>query len=227
MGRALVAEFIGTFALIFVGVLAICSGGDITAVALAHGITIAVMASATAAISGGHVNPAVTTAMITTGRIKLGAGLAYIVFQLLGGVAGAYAASYAVGPKALAAAGHGLPALANGVDVSRGIFVEAILTFFLVFTIFGTAVDKRAPKVGGLYIGLAITLDIFAGGPITGAAMNVARWFGPAVYAGDFKDAIVYIVGPLLGAGLAGIVYSSMLEDRDILPVDSEVRTNP
>jgi len=89
-----------------------------------------------------------------------------------------------------------------------GILMETILTFFLVTAVYGTAIDKRAPKLGALLIGLTITLDILAGGPITGGSMNPARTFGPAVAGGIWTDHIVYWIGPLLGGTLAGLLYS-------------------
>ncbi|HTC85257.1 MAG TPA: aquaporin, partial [Candidatus Acidoferrum sp.] len=93
------------------------------------------------------------------------------------------------------------------VSIGTGIALEAILTVVLLVTVFGTAVDSRGPKIGGLAIGLAITADILVGGPVTGAAMNPARWFGPALASGFLDNAVVWIVGPLLGAAIAAILY--------------------
>ena len=105
----------------------------------------------------------------------------------------------------------GTPALAPDVSVAAAIGIEAVLTFFLVFVVYGSAVDARAPKIGGLAIGLTVALDILFGGPLTGGAMNVARWFGPALAAGNWTNAVVYFVGPLLGGGLAGLIYGRFL----------------
>ena len=91
---------------------------------------------------------------------------------------------------------------------------EIVLTCILVYVIFGTAVDKRAPKMGGLFIGLAVIVDIFMGGPISGAAMNPARWLGPALLSGDFQNAWVYWVGPLAGGALGAVVYSSFQQEK-------------
>jgi MIP family channel proteins len=210
------AEFIGTFALIFVGVSAICNNCGLVGVALAHGLTIAVMASAMGHISGGHFNPAVTVGALVGGKIKTGDAVAYIVVQLLGGFIGALAVK-AIFPAAVyEAVSLGTPLLANDVSVVSGIILESILTFFLVLVVYGTAIDARAPKVGGLFIGLTITLDILAGGPITGASMNPARTFGPALAGGYWDNHIVYWIGPLIGGVLGGTVYSRWIGKEGI-----------
>jgi glycerol uptake facilitator-like aquaporin len=89
--------------------------------------------------------------------------------------------------------------------------IEAVLTFFLVFVVYGSAVDARAPKIGGLAIGLTVGLDILFGGPLTGAAMNPARTFGPALASGHWNNHLVYWVGPFIGGALAGIIYGRFL----------------
>lgn len=217
--RAWVAEFIGTFALIFVGAGAIAAAGvsdsNLVGIALAHGLTIAVMVSATMAISGGHLNPAVTIGLLVTGRVGGVDAIGYIVAQCLGAISAA-GALVALMPDAIRAVGVGTPALAEGVGAGSGLVLEAILTFFLMFVIFGTAVDRRAPKVGGLFIGLTVALDILIGGPFTGAAMNPARHLGPAMYAGAeaLSQVWLYWLGPVLGAVAAALVYAGILEQR-------------
>jgi MIP family channel proteins len=207
LGKAAVAEFVATFGLIFVGagavILAADGQLDLVGVALAHGLVLAIMVSVIGHISGGHVNPAVTIALWSAGKISTARGAAYIVAQLLGAVVGALLLRYAVGA----------PALGLGVAVGRGIVIEAILTFFLVFAVFGTAVDDRGPwnKTAGFTIGLVIAFDILAFGPYTGAAMNPARWFGPALVAGQWSDAIVWLVGPIAGGIIAGVLYAMVL----------------
>lgn len=218
-----IAEFIGTFALCFVGIAAIFHLGNVpgglVGIALAHGLTIAVMASATAAISGGHLNPAVTIGLYAARKIDAPLAGVYIIAQLVGAVTAAAILLPVLGQDAIAG---GTPALQeiNGEEVGpwTGIVIEAILTFFLVFVIYGTAVDKRAPQVGGLFIGLTVALDILAGGPITGAAMNPARHFGPAVLSGSvvMKEQIwLYWIGPALGGVVAALVYRYTLEKSD------------
>ena len=115
----------------------------------------------------------------------------------------------------------GTPAIAEGISVVGAIVIEAVLTIVLLIAVFGTAIDPRAPKLGGLAIGLAVAADILMGGPLTGAAMNPARWFGPAVASGAFDDWYVWWIGPLLGAAVAALVYRYALEDRgdpDVTP---------
>lgn len=217
LGKAAVAEFVATFALIFVGAGAVivASSGqlDLVGVALAHGFVLAVMVSVTGHISGGLVNPAVTIALWTAGRIGTQRGAVLIVAQMVGAVLGALLLRYVVGETAFDGGGAGAPALAPGLAVGKGIVIEAILTFFLVFVVFGTAVDDKGPwnKTAGFTIGLTVAFDILAFGPLTGAAMNPARWFGPALVGGIWDDAVVWIVGPIAGAIIAGVLYTAVL----------------
>ena len=218
--KSLIAESIGTFALIFVGVGAIAadhiSGGasGLVGIALAHGLTIAVMVSATAAISGGHLNPAVTVGAWLTKKITTGKALAYVIAQCLGAIVAAALIKMAVSAQVLSAVRMGTPALGPGVTVRQGLVTEAVLTFFLMFVIYGTAIDRRAPKVGGLFIGLTVALDVLMGGPITGAAMNPARHLGPALLGGGVDQLWIYWVGPIVGASLAALVYHHFLEEE-------------
>lgn len=224
--RALVAEFIGTFALIFVGVMSIAaftevglSKGNASAtlvgVALAHGLTIACLASATAGVSGGHLNPAVTLGLFVGKKIEAIPAAAYILFQLLGAWAGAALANWTLSTSSLVPAKLGAAGLNESVTLGQGVVLEAVATFFLVFVVYGTAVDKRAPKVGALFIGLTVTLGILFCGPFTGAAINPARWFGPAMVMRNFENAAVWTAGPLLGGLLAGLIYAYVLEKPD------------
>jgi aquaporin TIP len=207
-----VAEFIGTFTLIFVGVGAIHNASDPTAgvgllgVALAHGLAIAVMVSATGGISGGHLNPAVTFGLFVGGKIKLVDSIAYWIAQLAGGTAAAFLLVSIFGANGVDIVAKGTPDLAAGISQHNGIHIEAVLTFFLVFVVYGTAVYAHAPKIGGLAIGATIAMDILFGGPLTGGSMNPARTFGPALASGHWNNHFVYWIGPLLGGGLAGLI---------------------
>jgi MIP family channel proteins len=214
--RPCVAEFIGTFALIFVGIGAIKTAGyDVLAVALAHGLTIGAFASATMHISGGQLNPAVTFGLVCGGHMGLADAVRYWIAQLLGGITAAWICLGLFGRDVVV---NGTPQLATNLTAGQGILVEAILTFFLVFVVHGTAVDERGRRVAGLAIGATVTLDILFGGPLTGAAMNPARVFGPAVAANFWKSHYIYWVGPLLGGALAGLVYRVFIERKPIKP---------
>ncbi len=204
----LLAEFLGVFFLCLFGIGAIMNGADLTGVALAHGLAIFVAICAFAHISGAHFNPAVTLALAATKRIAPTDALAYVIAQLVGAVAAAAILNAAFGTLG------GVPSLGDGVSVSTGILVEAVATFILMVVIMGVAVDSRGTFsiVAGLPIGMAIVGDIFFAGPATGAAMNPARWFGPAVVAGDLGSALVYIVGPIVGAMVAVFVYDMVMK---------------
>jgi len=204
-GRRAAAEFVGAFALLFVGMGSIAVHADLTGVALAYGLTIAVMASAVGHISGGHFNPAVTFGFLVTRRITPALAGIYWVAQLAGAVAASVLVRWLFPGDALAL---GVPAV-NGVGSGEAVVLEGILTFFLVFVIFATAVDPRGAfkSIAGLAIGLTITMDIFAGGPLTGAAMNPARAFGPQLVGGHWADCWIWYVGPIAGAVVAALAY--------------------
>jgi aquaporin TIP len=212
-----VAEFVGTFALIFVGIGAIYNlgaipdNGGLLGIALAHGLAIAVMVSATSAISGGHLNPAVTFGLLVGGHISVKRTIAYWIAQLAGAAAAACLMVALFGSNGVPVVAKGTPDLAEGVGQGGGIVLEAVLTFFLVFVVYGSAVDQRAPKIGGLAIGLTIALDILVGGPLTGGSMNPARTFGPALASGHWNNHVVYWLGPLLGGAVAGLIYGRFL----------------
>ncbi|MGH3131611.1 MAG: aquaporin [Gaiellaceae bacterium] len=217
--RRAAAEFVGTFALVFVGVGSIVVGGqDLVGVALAHGLVIGVMASAVGHISGGHFNPAVTFGFLVTRRMAPSLALVYWATQLAAATIGALALR-AVFPDDTAL-DAGVPVLSPGIGAGSGVLLEIILTFFLVWVIFATAADPRGSfkSIAGLAIGLTITLDILIGGPLTGAAMNPARAFGPQLIQNVWSDGWIYYVAPLAGAGLAALAYE-WLYLRPLAPI--------
>jgi MIP family channel proteins len=221
--RHFTAEFVGTFALVFIGGGAIAAaqatGGALVSVALAHGIILAVLVSATMRISG-HFNPAVTAAMLVTRRIEpVMAGL-YVTAQLIASVAAAYALKVLLPVSLTSATRLGGQSVSLEITAAQAIGLEAIATFFLAFVIFGTAVDSKAPKIGGLAIGATIAADILAIGPFTGASMNPARSFGPAMASGIFEGQIVYWIGPMIGALLAALIYEHLFIGSDREPAD-------
>lgn len=212
--RSLVVEFVGPFTLMFAGGAAIIQTGgkDLVAIALAHGLAIGLMIAAAGHISGGVYNPAISVGLIATGKLPPVKGLLYCVVQLLGGLVAALLlrAFFPAGPAD--AVNLGTPALGQGVTPTQGLLIEIVLTFFLQFVIFGTAIDKRGPAtIAGLAIGLTITMDVVAAGNLTGAVMNPARALGPAIVSGQWTDQWVWWVGPVLGALGAAALYNFVL----------------
>ena len=224
--RHFVAEFVGTFALVFIGGAAIIAAqatgmnAGLISVALAHGIILAVLVSATMRISG-HFNPAVTIGFLTARRIEpIMAGI-YIAAQLVGAIIAAYALKGLLPAQLTEATRLGGQSVASEVSMMQAIGLEAICTFFLVFVIFGTAVDPKAPgKIAGLAIGATIAAGIMAIGPFTGGSFNPARSFGPAVASGIFEAQAVYWIGPIVGAVLAALLYDTLFIRREREPVD-------
>ena len=216
-----VAEFVGAFALIFVGMGSIVFAPDsgLVAVALAHGLAIGIMASAVGHISGGHFNPAVTFAFLVTRRIAPSLAAVYWLAQLAGGVLGALALRATFPDDANLDAG--VPVLSDTIGSGSGLLLEAILTFFLVWVIFATAADPGGAfkSIAGLAIGLTITIDILAAGPLTGAAMNPARSLGPELVQNVWDDFWIYIVGPAVGAAVAGLAYDRLYLRADRPPL--------
>ena len=214
--QKLAAEFIGTFTLIFIGVSSICVNAGLLGVALAHGLAIAVMIAAMGYVSGGFYNPAVTFGAWVGGKIGTKNAILYAAAQLSGALAGALAVRAVFPASMVELFKLGTPMLAPDVGIGAGILMELILTFFLVLVVYGSAIDSRGPGMGGLFVGLTITIDILAGGPMTGASMNPARTFGPALAGGYWENHLVYWIGPMLGGGLAALVYKKFLAKREV-----------
>ena len=227
--KSALAEGIAVLLFVFIGAgtvvvltgdAGLASIDQLIVIAFAHGLAFATMVAMTANISGGHVNPAVTFAAAITGRMKIGPGLAYIGAQLLGAVLGALLLQVVlVGEFEGNLGAHGgASALIDGV--SAAVVVEGVLTFVLVFTVFATAMDPRRSlgNVAPIAIGFAILIDHFIGVPLTGASMNPARSFGPALASGEWTgDGLewlaIYVGGPAIGAALAGVVYMLVFWD--------------
>jgi len=221
--RPLAAEFIGTLLFVFLGagsVVAFVANGPTTGsigpvgVALAHGVGMAVIVSMTMSISGGHINPAVTFGLWIADRVPGKLVWQYILAQVLGAVAGAALVKAVLPRMAVGVALVGTPRLASEVGFMEGVWIEALLTFFLVSAVFGTAVSSEAPKIGGFGIGLAIFVAALVAGNFTGAVMNPARAIGPALIAWQWNAHAVYWIGPLIGAGVAGALWKAVLLPR-------------
>lgn len=214
--RKYFAEFIGTFALVLIGAGACCLAAEtsfkpgfvgLISIALAHGLTVAVMIYALGHISGIHINPAITVAMRVTGKIGTIDSIGYILAQLVGAAVAAFML------KALFTSGPGSGYLGmttlNGdfnITPTKGFLCETVGTFLFLIVVFGAAVDGRtAGNLAGLAIGLSLTAAILCFGPLSGASFNPARSFGPALASGHWNDFWVYVAGPLLGGILAGL----------------------
>lgn len=232
MSQKLLAEFVGAFTLIFVGAGSIIASnsaggaGGLVGIALAYGLAIAVMVSALGHVSGAHFNPAVTAGVWIAQRISSGDAVKYILAQLVGGAAGAGLLRAAL-PRSFwdGAVALGTPA-PGGVSNGQAVLIEAILTFFLVWVVFATAIDPDGAfgKIAGLAIGFTILLDTLMGFPFTGAAMNPARHFGPALVFnnGQFWKASAwwaYWIGPIAGGIVAAALYDGMLLRKPTAPV--------
>jgi MIP family channel proteins len=219
--RRLVAEAIGTFGLVFIGsAVVVVNGGfpnsgiGLLGIALAHAVVLSVMITATMTISGGHLNPAITIGLLVTRRIDLKSAVAYILAQLAAACVAAYLVKFLLPPAAVRNAMVGVPIIASSVTWSQAIGLELVLTFFLMCAVYGTAVSPDAPRVGGFGIGLVLLFDILVGGPLTGAAMNPARAFGPAVVSGEWVGHLAYWIGPIAGAILAALLWEHYLLPR-------------
>ena len=221
--RAPLAEFLATLLFIFLGAgTVVVTGGlmkegltsaRLVAIALAHGLAIALLVSATAKLSGGHINPAVTFGAILTGKISVNQGIMYVVAQLVGAVVGALLLKGVI--PAAAQGNLGAHGLGSGITAGGGLLAEIVLTFALVFVVFATAIDpKGLGHLAPAAIGLTVLVDHLVGVPVTGASMNPARSFGPALAAGAWDNHWVFWIGPLIGGGLAALVYEFLFLRR-------------
>lgn len=208
--RNLFAEFIGTFALIFVGAGALVVGQtNLLGVALAHGLVIVGFFYAYGHMSGTHINPAVTLGLLVAGEIRFTEALGYWIVQFAGGITGAL-----VLKGVLPVDGDlGVTILSDGVSPTQGLIVEIVLTFFLVNIIFNTVVSGRAGNLAGVAIGVTLVSCILMGGPLTRASLNPARTLGPAIVSRNFADIWLYFVGPFVGAMLAALLYIGVFKE--------------
>jgi MIP family channel proteins len=217
------SEFLGTFALVFIGggaiVMAAKNNGTILDIALAHGLVLGIMVSAFKRIAA-HFNPAVTIAFLFARRITPSMAGIHLIAQLLGAIVAAFAVKYLVPADWYALSVGATQAIAVNITGTQAFVLEAMATFFLMTAIYGTCVDGRAPNVGGFAVGLTIAFDILAIGPLTGGSMNPARSFGPALAYGTFEAQAIYWAAPILGAIVAAQFY-----EHFILKADKEVAT--
>jgi len=211
--RNALVEVIGTFALIFVGAGSIVATGgqNLVAIALAHGLAIGIMVASAGHISGGVYNPALVFGLVAARRMPAVRGGYYIVSQLIGAFLAALALKAIFPATMIGAVQLGTPQLGQGFGVGAGVLAEIIMTFFLMYAVFGVAIDMRGARaIASLVIGLTITIDIFVGGGVSGAAMNPARWFGPAIVQGVLTDWWVWWVGPIIGAVISALLWNEV-----------------
>lgn len=209
--KASLAELVGTYTLVLIGTAAVASGQGVVAAALAHGIALVTIVYVYGRISGAHVNPAVTLGLLVGGEISLARAIYYWVAQFVGGVLAAVVLELVV--VGGAAAGQTVGSLTADTVWSAAIF-ESILTFFLVSAVLQAAAYGRAGDFAGLAIGFTLLACILAGGTYTGASLNPARTFGPALVAGDFSYLIPYLIGIFGGGIVAGLVQTFLFKPR-------------
>jgi MIP family channel proteins len=220
--RAALAELLASFAFVLIGagsaIVAGPYGSGLIGEALAAGFVVAVMISVTAHISGGHVNPAVTVGVWVAGKIGSVRAVVYILSQVGGGILAAVVLRVLLPPAVWRVADLATPVLSRGIGQGKGILIEALATFLLVFAFFGTMIDERGPffRTAGLTVGLVLAFDILAFGPLTGAATNPVRSLGPALVSGTWDDWWVYWMGPVAGAVIGAVLYwSAFLRARE------------
>lgn len=212
--RKYISEFIGTMVLVLFGCgVAVVSGGNLVATALAFGLAIVACAYAIGGISGCHVNPAVSLAMLIRGDIDIVDFCFYVISQVLGALAGAgilylILSGTDLGTAALGTNGFGELSSTN-ISIFGALAVEIVLTFVFVYTILGVTSDKKYANVSGLVIGLTLTFVHLLGINLTGTSVNPARSLGPAIIAGGeaFSQVWLFIIAPLIGACLAAVVF--------------------
>ena len=217
--KTYLAEFISTLLFVFAGVGSVMAYDKLTAdaaldpaglvgVAVCHGFALFVAVSIAANISGGHVNPAVTFGLVIGGHITVLRGILYWIAQLVGAIIACLLLKFVTG--GLTTPPH---TVAAGMSALEGVVMEIVITFALVYTVYATAADPKKGSLGTIApiaIGFIVGANILAAGPFSGGSMNPARSFGPAVVSGNFTDNWVYWVGPLIGGGLAGLIYGGI-----------------
>ncbi len=202
--KVVIAELVGTFALVFVGAGAAALKADTLTVALAFGFVLAAFYYAFSSISGAHFNPAVTLGAAINGSITWLDAIYYWVCQFIGAILAAALLSFIMGKTNN---GLGATVLHTGVSSFKGLIVEAVLTFFLVTVVLYTTVAGKAGDFAGLAIGFTLAFGIMMAAPLTGGSLNPARSFGPAIFTGTFSQYWIYLIGPLAGAALAALLF--------------------
>jgi aquaporin Z len=213
------AELFGTFLLVFFGCGAVIidpfpgAGYHVFGIAVVHGIIFSLAVTMTMAISGGVLNPALTVGLWSIGKLKGSDAGVYFMAQVAGGaIAGVLLRIVMPGNvAALRGIAYGLPVVYGTLSSAHAIAIEAILTFVLMSAVMATVVSTKAPKIAGFGVGLTLIPAIMVGGPLTGAALNPARAFGPALASGDWTGQAIWWIGPIIGAVLAAQLWGRFL----------------
>lgn len=215
--QRLTAEAVGTFAFVFAGVGAVVAapfpgaGFGLLGVALAHALALSVMVTVMLPISGGHLNPAVTAGLLLGRRIGLRDAAGYVAAQLAGAALAVYLIKLLLPGGVASVLGYGTPVINGQITLGKAIAIEAVLTFMLVSAVYGTIIARNARAVGGFGVGLTLVFGVLVGGPFTGAALNPARAFGPALVANSWTGHVVWWIGPILGGVVAGLLWDRVL----------------
>lgn len=210
--RPAIAELLGTFTLVFVGIGAVASGQGLAVAALGHGLILVGIVFVYGHISGAHVNPAITAAVLVTGKIGIDRAIYYWIAQIIGGILAAVVASIVI-PNG-AQLGQTIGSLTVDSVWAAALF-EAVMTFFLASAVIQAAVYGKAGNLAGVAIGLTLGGSIFAGGVYTGASLNPMRTLGPALVAGDFSYLVPYLIGIFAGGVIAGLLHAYVLQPTD------------
>ena len=225
LARRLLAEFLGTFGFVYFGCAAVVvnaypsAGIGLVGIALVHGLALSIFVSMMLPISGGLLNPALTVGLLVTRRLDPVAALGYIVAQLAGAVLGALAVKMMFPTGVGRVIAYGTPMIGSSVTLTQAIGIEALLTFFLMSAVFGTALSAVAPKVAGFGIGLTVFLGVMVAAPLTGPGINPARAFGPALVSGVWTGHAAYWIGPIIGAIIAAVIWDRLLTPREVVVV--------
>lgn len=222
-----IAELLGTFALVFIGCgSAVIAGQHVgfLGISFAFGLTVLAMVYAIGSISGCHINPAITIAMLVAGKIKTKDGIAYIISQCIGAIIGSALlmviakglTGYSVAEKGLGQNGYGSGS-PDGYSMMACFIAEVILTALFLFVIFGSTSKNAPPGFAGISIGLSLVLIHIVGIPISGTSVNPARSLGPAIFVGGEALSQVWLfwVAPVIGAVLAALIWKFVLEDKE------------
>jgi len=217
--RPFIAELVGSFCYFFVAAGIVVADqfthGSIglMGIALANGLVLAIMLTALRPVAGGYFNPAVTIGLLLIKKTGRPSAIAFIIAQLIGGALAGFLLRAIFPSSVWEAAYLGVPHLTANVSAGAGLFIELLLTFFLMIAVLGTSVDSMAPKLGGFGVGLMLTVDTLIGGTLTGAAANPARAFGPALAANYWDSHWIYWIGPIIGACIASWLYTRWISE--------------